>query len=134
MFLYGVTLAIIIIFGFVLAHAPVFAQESGSTTASYCNPFPSAPFKDLGQVVKFVICFLTRLIVPLIFALAIVFFLVGMLKFVRSDQSEEKAEGRKYMLWAVIALTVMVGVWGIVKILGGTFGLKSTIPQLPPIE
>lgn len=131
---YGVFIAIVLVFSFAFIHQGAFAQSPSGGTASFCSPFPKAPFENLGQIVRFAICFLVQLIVPLVFAVALVMFLVGMLKFVRSDQSEEKAEGRKYMLWAVIALTVMLGVWGLVKILGGTFGLKSTIPQLPAVE
>jgi hypothetical protein len=35
------------------------------------------------------------------------------------------------MIWGVVALAVMFGVWGLVKILGATFGVQHVVPQLP---
>lgn len=107
-----------------------YAQSGGG--GGYCpDNWSSGRLTSLGALTKYVTCFLLQLVVPLIFAVAIVFFLVGMLRFLRSDQMEKRKEGRQYMLWAIIALSVMLGIWGIVRIIGGTFGIQNTIPQLP---
>ncbi len=116
---------------------------SGGTSTStgsgyngtYCKDF-SGTLKlgsgsSLSDIIKFITCFLLRLIVPLLFAVAIVVFILGVIRFMNSESSEEKGEGKKFMLWGIIALTVMLGIWGIVSIVGGTFGIRNVIPQLP---
>jgi hypothetical protein len=97
----------------------------------YCVQIPSAPFKDLPEIIKYVTCLLDRSVVPLLFGIALVVFLWGAVKFIQASESSEKEEGRQFMLWGVIALTVMVSVWGLVSIFGTTFGIKTVIPQLP---
>ena len=74
-------------------------------------------------------------IVPIIFALALLFFLWGLAKFILSagDESARK-EGRNIMIWGIIALFIMVSVWGLVNLLVETFGVEDTsIPDLPEV-
>ncbi|MBP6884672.1 MAG: hypothetical protein KBC17_02490 [Candidatus Pacebacteria bacterium] len=97
----------------------------------YCVDMPTAPFKDLPEVLKYITCLLNRSLVPLIFAIALITFLWGVVKFIQASSSSEKEEGRQFMLWGVIALAVMISVWGLVKILGGSFGVETVVPQLP---
>ena len=84
--------------------------------------------------------FLTFLnvLVIVVVALALVFFLWGMTVFILNAGSEDKrAEGKQKMLWGIIALTVMFGIWGIVSILLLAFGIGPSgssieIPSLFP--
>jgi uncharacterized membrane protein (GlpM family) len=99
-----------------------------STTCSLAgNP----KFQDL-------ICYVTKIIndsvIPLIFTLAVVMFLWGVVQYViNSDEEAKKEKGRQFMLWGIIALAVMVSVWGLVGILSGTFGINaSVLPQVKP--
>ena len=86
------------------------------------------------QLVSYVICLINRSIVPLIFALAVLMFVWGVVQYViNTDEEAKKAKGKQFMIWGIIALTVMVGVWGLVGILAGTFGLDvRIIPQVSP--
>jgi hypothetical protein len=79
---------------------------------------------------------LIAILIPLIFTLALVLFLWGAALYIyKSNDSSARAEGSKFMLYGIIALFVMVGVWGLVAILGGTFGVDTgAIPFLPGIE
>lgn len=97
----------------------------------YCASSPTAPFKDFSEILKFVTCTILQSIIPLIFAIALAVFLWGMVKFIQAADSAEKEEGKQFMLWGVIALAVMLSVWGLVSILNNTFGIKTVIPQLP---
>ena len=50
-----------------------------------------------------------------------------------SPPERKKEKGKQFMLWGVIALTVMVSVWGLVGVLSSTFGVRSLIiPQVTP--
>jgi hypothetical protein len=56
------------------------------------------------------------------------FFIIG------ADEESKRAQGKDFIIWGIIALTVMLCVWGLVRIVGGTFGLgnSSFIPQVCP--
>lgn len=73
---------------------------------------------------------------PLLILAALVLFLFGIVKrfFLGGKESADRAEAGKYILWGVVALFVMVSVWGLVNLLRGSFNLdNSNIPIAPAI-
>jgi amino acid transporter len=55
-------------------------------------------------------------LVLVVLALALVFFLWGMAKFIlHADSEEGRKSGKQIMIWGLIALFVMTSVWGIIK-------------------
>jgi hypothetical protein len=64
-------------------------------------------------------------VIPLIFALAMLFFFWGIAKYIRSTGTD-KEEGKKVMIWGVIALFVMVSVWGLVRLIQNEFEIGDT--------
>jgi uncharacterized membrane protein YfcA len=55
-------------------------------------------------------------IITLLMALAVAYFLFGVMKFVKDQGSEEaQVEGKKHMLWGIIGLFIMVSVYGILN-------------------
>ncbi len=105
--------------------------NSGNQGSGYCASVPSAPFKNVSEILQFITCTLLQAIVPLIFSVALAVFLWGMVKFIQAADSSEKEEGRQFMIWGVIALAVMLSVWGLVDVLNNTFGIRTVVPQLP---
>ncbi|MFA6274164.1 MAG: hypothetical protein WC662_03305, partial [Candidatus Paceibacterota bacterium] len=86
----------------------------------------------LGDLVSYVTCIILKSVIPLIFALAVAMFVWGVVMYVINTSEEaKKAKGKMFMIWGIIALTVMVSVWGLVAILGNTFGITTIVPQLP---
>jgi len=76
-------------------------------------------------------CIINKSVIPLIIAIAMVTFIWGVVQYViNSDEEAKKAKGKQFMIWGIIGLTVMVGVWGLVRIVGTTFGIEYVIPQL----
>ena len=83
----------------------------------------------------------TMIINPLIlflFALAVVYFLYGVLDFLMNQENEEKkTAGKKHILWGVVGITIMIGVWGILSMILSTLGItyihpeSGTVDQLP---
>ena len=58
--------------------------------------------------------------------LAIAFFFYGLAKYIlNAGDEEKKKEGKSIMIWGVIALFVMVSIWGIINVLADTFGVKK---------
>lgn len=91
--------------------------------------FPSfifaAPFngiKDMLNSIKDII----KLALPLAFSLAVLFFFWGIAKYIlKAGDSKAREEGKNIMLWGVIALFVLVSVWGIVGFIQENLGIKG---------
>ncbi|MFZ2150216.1 MAG: hypothetical protein WAV15_03590 [Minisyncoccia bacterium] len=61
-----------------------------------------------------------------LFALAMVFFLYGVLEFILNQENEEaKTNGKSHMLWGIIGLTIMMGVWTILGMIIKTFNIQD---------
>lgn len=64
-------------------------------------------------------------IILLLFALALVYFLYGVFEFIASEASDEKKTiGKDHMIWGIIGLTVMIGVWFILGLILDTFNIS----------
>lgn len=61
--------------------------------------------------------------IPILFALALLVFFWGLVKFIFSPEDKESA--KKTMLWGVVALFVMATVWGLVSFLGEAVGVDQ---------
>ena len=72
----------------------------------------------------------TQIINPLIiflFALAVVYFLYGAFEFIANGANDEKkTTGKSHMLWGVIGLTIMMGVWFILGVILNTLGIDKS--------
>ena len=55
-------------------------------------------------------------VMPLLYALAILLFFIGMTRFLYLNGEENRQKGKMFMLWAVIGLVVLFSVWGIVRL------------------
>lgn len=88
---------------------------------------------NLTDFINFGTCTLMKAVVPLLVALAVAAFVYGIIKFfLNPDNEEKRKQGKSYMLWGLITLFVMVSIWGLVKILSGSFGTGNPmIPSLP---
>lgn len=71
-------------------------------------------------------------------SIALLVFIWGVLKMIfglgdtDTDSSKVKEEGKKRMIWGLIALFVLVSVWGLVAIVINTFGLEGSATTTPP--
>lgn len=55
-------------------------------------------------------------LVTLLMALAVMYFLYGIVRFIKDQSSEDAQEaGKKHMMWGVIGLAIMVSVYGILN-------------------
>lgn len=122
------------------AQTPTAAGLSGmvpgattTATSGYCAGASGtilAASSKVGDVLKYFTCLIENSVIPLLFAAAFAVFVWGTVKFMSSQQSAEKEDGKQFMLWGIIALAVMFSVWGLVKIFQDTFQVKNAIPQL----
>ena len=82
-----------------------------------------------------VLNFINTTLVPLVFALAFLFFLWGIFKyfFFGAEDEGKREEGRNLMLWAVIAFVLMVSIWGIVNLVSQGLGFDKDSIEVPNI-
>lgn len=76
-------------------------------------------------------------LVPLLIAIGLLVFIWGVLQFILSaGDAEARSQGIHHMVWGIIALFVMVSVWGLVGLLNQITGVSQGVqPTLPiPIQ
>ena len=90
-----------------------------------------SPKESIGSMFNWASCTLINSVVPLLFSLAVVGFIWGVIQyFLFPDNEEKRKKGKSYMIWGLIALFVMISMWGLVGVLTKTFGIQTLIPQL----
>lgn len=67
-----------------------------------------------------------RMLIPIALALALLFFIWGLAKFIWNSGDEKALEtGRNIMLWGTVTLFVLVSIWGIVTFFAESFGITQ---------
>ena len=88
----------------------------------------------LGKMVN-----LLNQLIPFLILVAVVIFIVGILRYVMAKGPDDKEKGMHVIISSIIGLTVIVSMWGLVTFLQQSFGLtgnantiqKSFIPCVP---
>ena len=74
---------------------------------------------------------------PIVAGLALLVFFWGLVKFIYAAGNEEKRKaGKQVMLWGLIALFVMLALWGILRFLSRSIldsGLGGNDPNVPQV-
>jgi Type IV secretion system pilin len=70
-------------------------------------------------------------LVPLIFGVAMIVFLWGVVRYVIASDVKSKADGRTFIIYGVIGLGVMLSVWGLAFFVKNTFfaSAPTTVPE-----
>lgn len=78
-------------------------------------------------------------IIGFFFTIAFFIILIGILNYIKEGANEEKrAEARKFIIWGIVSLFVMLSIWGLTNVLVNSIQLDnqlpaSKIPKLPEI-
>lgn len=65
-------------------------------------------------------------------AVALLAFFWGLIKFIfYAGSAEGREEGKKVMLWGIVALFVLLSIWGIIALAQNTFFAPGTSPSGP---
>ncbi len=90
----------------------------------------------LGDLLSYITCIINKSVFPLIFTIAVVVFVWGVVQYVLlgADDESKRTKGRQFMVWGILALSVMISVWGLVKIVTNTFNVSNpTVPNIPQV-
>lgn len=72
-------------------------------------------------------------LIPIVMGLAVLVFFWGLVKYIANASDEaSKGEGKTLMIWGMIALFVMVALWGILGWVQTQLGLTGTITTSAP--
>ena len=92
------------------------------------------PSGNVSSVLGLIEMIVGRLI-PILVAFSLITFIWGLIRFLLSDDEEKRKSGKQIMLWGIIALFVIVSIWGIVQYIASVFGVDGTTtvntPQVP---
>lgn len=71
---------------------------------------------------------INTVIVPIIFALAFLTFIWGIVNyfFINGGDEGKRAEGRQFAIWGIIGMVVLFSVWGFVNIMLSTLGITQS--------
>ena len=119
----------------ILASAPVMAlaqTDLGGGGSSACN-LSQNDGTLFGLLCK--IGNLLNAVVPVLIALGVLYFVFGVVSYVIASDEEAKKAGRDRIIFGIIGLAVIIGLWGLVNLLRRTFGLNNTqnytLPTVP---
>ena len=65
-------------------------------------------------------------------AMAVVVFFWGLVVYLTKKGDEMAKEGIQLMFWGIVAIFIMVSIWGIIRLLQGTFGVGGIQPPITP--
>lgn len=73
-------------------------------------------------------------IIRFLISIAVFVIILGLFNYIREGDNEEKrAESRRFVIWGVISVFLMLSIWGLVNIVVGTFNFDSAAPSLKDI-
>jgi len=106
-----------------------FAGAVDDTATNVCS---GSSMRNITGIINWASCLLIKTIVPFLFSLATVAFIWGVIQFYLNPENEEKRKkGKSFIIGGLIALFVMLSMWGIVAVITGTFDLPNIMPQFP---
>lgn len=115
------------------------AQLTATAALFVLTPlFAFAQFGEIDEFFSGIIGFINNVLIPLIFAIALLVFLYGVFKYfiLGGGNEDDRKEGTKLMLYAVIGFVLMVSIFGIVNLIAGGLGFSddqnlNNIPSAP---
>jgi hypothetical protein len=129
---------LMVLAGLILGSAPivVLAQvTTGGSTSSGCNYVSTSGGNLFGLMCR--IGQFLNSVVPLLIALAVVYFVWGVVTYVIASDEEAKKTGRDRIIYGLLGLVVIIGMWGLVNLIGNTFGLNNSgneeLPTVPVV-
>jgi uncharacterized membrane protein YidH (DUF202 family) len=92
--------------------------------------FPNIAYASVDSFIFSVNSLIINPIIILLFALALAYFLYGIYEFISNQENEEKkTTGKSHMIWGIVGLVIMMGVFTILNMIMNTFNIKDINPE-----
>ena len=114
--------------------------RTGAGLVAFTPVLALAQFGEVNTFIGNISGFINSVLIPLVFAIALLVFMWGAFKFfiMKGNDPDAQKEGRDLMLYAVIGFVMMVSIFGIVNLIAGGLGLSDgnnqnieNIPNVP---
>jgi len=74
-------------------------------------------------------------LIPIVASLALLYFFWGLAQFIFASGNEvDSKKGKEMMFWGIIALFVMLSVWGLINLLSDTLDLENSPLPVPSLN
>lgn len=94
------------------------------------TPYSAFAAEDLkGLIIELIN--LINLVIPLLFGIALLGFMVGVIKYIASGSAEKIKEARLYIVYSVVAIAVMLSIWSLALFLKNSFFPRGPMPYDP---
>lgn len=95
----------------------------------------AAPSTNLNEFIANVDSYIINPLIGFLFALAVVYFLYGAFEFLANQESDEKkTTGKQHMLWGIVGITIMMGVFAIMNMILNTLGIGYIHPETGKVD
>ncbi len=127
---------LIVLSGVIMTATPLLALAQITTVGSQSN---GCDISQSGTLFGLLCRFgqLLNSVIPVLIAMGVLYFVWGVVSYVIADDEEAKSAGRNRIIYGIIGLAVIIGVWGLVNFLRNTFGLNNNtniqIPTVPVV-
>lgn len=92
--------------------------------------FTNVAYADVNGFISNVNKLIINPLIALLFGLAVVYFLYGIFEFISNQENEEaKTKGKSHMIWGIIGIVIMMGVFTILDIIMNTFNITGINPK-----
>ena len=116
---------LIVLSGMVMSFAPFVALAAPVSIGKEPGSCTAAQGTGTIEALLCKILSLINAVLPVLIALGVLFFVWGVITFVIGNDEEAKTKGRNRMIYGIIGLAVIIGMWGLVNILTKTFDLNN---------
>ena len=100
-----------------------FLIQKAYAAPAITNPSGTAPI-GFNRLLQNIIDQIVTPVIYLLLAVAIIYFVLGVMTFIRNaDSAEKREEGFKHIMWGIIGIFIMVSAKGIINIILATIGV-----------
>lgn len=90
--------------------------------------FAQTAVKNVNDVLAFITNFINA-VTPVIVGIAVFIIIVGIVRFIAAGEDPEKRKAaRGFIVWGIVAVFIMISIWGLINILVNTFDLDKAAP------
>ena len=102
---------------------------TGQTVPSILCALPGD--MKIQDILNYGTCLIFKSFVPLVLGFSFLVFVWGVFQFVAGAQEEAKREkGRQFIIWGLIAMSVIVSIYSLINVISGSFGIQSAGPKV----